>query len=282
MKFWKSCWYWKLIGILPLLIVTAYSTASQGQNFGSVHLLMGNPSNATTDTTNSDNFLMIKPQYALSYNNGKGTPNWVSWQLNESWLGPVDRCRNFSPDPTLPPNFLRIVTKNYTGSGFTRGHMTRSGDRTATSVDNCATFVMTNIVPQTEDLNAGPWLELENLSTNLVRQGKELYIIAGPSGRGGTGKNGFKTTIGGNKITVPTSTWKVVVVLDQPDLGLKGITKDTRVIAVNMPNRQGISNISWKSFAFTVDEIENLTGYDFLSNVPETIQDVIEARKDNQ
>jgi DNA/RNA endonuclease G (NUC1) len=53
----------------------------------SVHLALGNPSNAGK---NPDNYLMVKPQYALSYNNSKGTPNWVSWELNKSYLGGVD------------------------------------------------------------------------------------------------------------------------------------------------------------------------------------------------
>jgi len=53
----------------------------------SVHLTLGNPSDATEDVTNKDNFLMVKPQYALSYNDTKGGPNWVSWHLQASDIG---------------------------------------------------------------------------------------------------------------------------------------------------------------------------------------------------
>src|SRR5258707_53869 len=45
----------------------------------SPHLLLGNPSGATPDPANENNYLMPKPYYALSYNNSAGTPNWVSW-----------------------------------------------------------------------------------------------------------------------------------------------------------------------------------------------------------
>jgi endonuclease G len=65
----------------------------------SIHLTLENPSNAAA--TDPNNYLMVKPQYALSYNNSKGIPNWVSWQLNENWLGSVDRDDKFRPDPTL-------------------------------------------------------------------------------------------------------------------------------------------------------------------------------------
>ena len=48
---------------------------------------MGNPSNAVTSTSYPTNYLLVKSQYAVSYNNNTRIPNWVSWQLNSSWLG---------------------------------------------------------------------------------------------------------------------------------------------------------------------------------------------------
>jgi len=160
--------------------------------------------------------------------------------------------------------------------------MTRSGDRTANAIDNCATFLMTNIVPQTQENNEGPWLELENLAKDLALSGKELYIIAGPLGVGGTGLKGEKTQIGKNEVTVPASLWKIVVILDKPGIRMKGITAETRVIAVNMPNTLGIKASSYKEYLTTVDELEKLTGYDFLSDVPKEVQDEIEAKKDGE
>lgn len=272
---------WKWTGLLSCLLTIAVGSPSQARNYGSIHLLMGTPS-SSPDSQNRDDYLMIKPQYALSYNNSKGTANWVSWQLNATWIGTVDRCSSFRPDTTLPPTFVRVVPTDYSLSGFSRGHMTRSRDRSANQTDNCATFLMTNIVPQTQAQNEGPWLELENLSQALALAGKELYIIAGPTGEGATGLKGFKTRIGNDKVTVPTSTWKIIVVLDRPQLRLKGVTTQTRVIAVKMPNEVGIQAKSYKDYLTTVDELEKLTGYDFLSDVPKAVQDVIEARKDGE
>ena len=56
-----------------------------------IHLKYGNPSNANSKDTN--NYLLAKPQYTLSYNCQTGIPNWVSWQLDSGWLGSVDRKR---------------------------------------------------------------------------------------------------------------------------------------------------------------------------------------------
>lgn len=278
-KIRKQTYFW-IFSILIFSLIVIHSGVSQARNNGSIHLIMGTPSSATPDPTNEDDYLMLKRQYALSYNNSKRIANWVSWQLNQSWIGSVDRCSSFSPDPDLPKNFVAVRPNDYSGSGFSRGHMTRSGDRSANRTDNCATFFMTNILPQTQDNNGGPWLELENLSQDLARAGKELYIIAGGHGEGGTGTKGFATEIGKSKVSVPATLWKVVVVVDRPGLGNRGVTEKTRVIAVNMPNTTGIQRKSYKDYLTTVDELEKLTGYDFLSDVPEEIQKVIEAKKE--
>jgi endonuclease G len=248
----------------------------------SVHLLLGNPSNAVADVAKPDNYLMVKPQYALSYNRSKGTPNWVSWQLNSRWLGEAERQNNFRPDPQLPTGWYRVTPRDYTNSGFDRGHLMSSEDRGVTVEANAATFLMTNIIPQAPDNNQGPWVALEEYCRDLVRQGKELYIIAGGRGQGGVGKEGEMTTLAAGKVAVPASTWKVIVVLDKPGAGLKSITSNTRVIAVDMPNRQGIKRNSWQSFKTSVDQIEAKTQYDFLSSVPRSVQAVIEANVDSQ
>jgi hypothetical protein len=50
------------------------------------HLVMGNPSNAVAiaDAANENNYLMMKAEYALSYNRSRAIPNWTSWHLDSS------------------------------------------------------------------------------------------------------------------------------------------------------------------------------------------------------
>jgi endonuclease G, mitochondrial len=72
------------------------------------HLNLGNPSNATVNPANYDNYLMEKTQYALSYNRSRGTANWVSWHLSQAWRGPALRQNNFRSDPALPPGWERL------------------------------------------------------------------------------------------------------------------------------------------------------------------------------
>ena len=157
---------------------------------------------------------MVKPQFALSYNNSRGGPNWASWHLQASDIGTVSRG-DFHTDTSLPPGFIRITKANYNRTGFDRGHVVNSKDRTKNRTNNNATFNMTNILPQAPDNNQGPWVKLENFGRVLAEQGKELYIYAGAFGTGGTGKAGRKTKIAGGKVTVPKTFWKVMVVLPQ-------------------------------------------------------------------
>lgn len=247
----------------------------------SEHLSMGNPSNAVVDINQPTNYLMEKSQYALSYHRDKGRANWVSWHLDSSWMGSAARQDDFRSDTSLPAGWYRVLGTDYSGSGFDRGHYCPSADRTSTVADNSATFLMTNMMPQSPDNNQGPWADLEDYSRTLVNAGNELHIIMGGAGQGGTGSNGGITmTIAGGHVQVPAQTWKVILVQPQGTNDVARVTTSTRVIAVLMPNAQGIRTNLWEQYRVSVDEVEQLTGYDFFSNVPASIQAVIESSVD--
>lgn len=245
-----------------------------------IHIALGNPSDATDDPENKNNFLITKPQYVVSYNSAKGVPNWSSWHLDKSDIGKIPRLDAFRPDPALPKGFNVVVSSEYSlpkGTNglakYDQGHLCPSKDRTDTEANNCATFYMTNMIPQTPDLNRHVWQSLEEDSQTLALNGFELYIVAGGSG--------FIEQVGpAKKIAAPKWCWKIIVALPEGSNDLKRIDENTRVIAVNMPNKQGISKIPWQKYRVTVRDIEKATKFNFLSNVPQEIQDVIETRKD--
>lgn len=256
------------------------SPSPNGNPTGNINLLMGNPSQATNSPTNSENYLITRPQYALSYSKQKGTANWVSWELNAAWLGNTERADNFSPDHELPVEWERIKPSDYTGSGFDRGHLANSADRSRSEQDNIPTFLMTNIIPQAPDNNRGVWVELENYCRQLAKAGKQLFIVSGGYGQGGIGSKGLKATVGKGKVIVPAVTWKVILVLDKPNSGVAGVNKNTRTIAVIIPNKQGIEADPWQKYSTSVQEVEKLTGYKFFTNIPGNIKAVIDKKID--
>ena len=238
-------------------------------------LLLGNPSNATGDVANENNYLLIKPQYSLSYNRSRATANWVAWRLDSSWIGTAPRQDDFRPDPTLPAGWYQVTDSDYSGSGYDRGHMTPSGDRTRSIPDNSATFLMTNIIPQLPANNQGPWNGFEDYLRGLVQGGNEIYIVSGVVGNIGT--------IAQGKIVVPSATWKVVLILPNGDNDLQRINKQTRTIAIVVPNAPPLSQSApWRNFRKTVQQVEALTGYDFFSELPKNTQLIIERRRDLQ
>ncbi len=248
-----------------------------------VHLLLGNPSGATTDITTPDNYLLRKRQFALSYNNARGIANWVAWHMSPYWRGSASRQNDFRPDPELPEDFVAISTSDYSGYGFDRGHMCPSADRLRTKEDNSATFVMTNIMPQAPDLNQEPWRLLEQYCRDLVyREGKELYIYSGGYGLGGSGTQGYANRINQGRITVPERYWKVILVIDYDTDDLSRVTPETRVIAVDMPNNQTADNKDWWEYRVSVDALEAATGLDFFQPLADDIEETIEGVVDEK
>src|SRR5207244_125800 len=140
---------------------------------------LGLADGATTNLTNPDHYLSVKHQYALSYNGARRVPNWVSWELNRSWLGSVARQNDFRPDDTFPSAIPQAQLSDYLNSGWDRGHMCPSEDRTLTVADNQNTFYLTNMVPQADNVNGGPWEQLESYSRSLAISGKELFVLSG-------------------------------------------------------------------------------------------------------
>jgi endonuclease G len=238
-------------------------------------LLLGNPSDATTDIANENNYLMIKPQFSLSYNRSRATANWVAWRLDSSWIGTSGRQDDFRPDETLPAGWYRVLDTDYSNSGYDRGHMTPSGDRTRSVSDNSATFLMTNIVPQLAANNQGAWNDFENYLRSLAQGGQEIYIFSGVAGNIGT--------IAQGKIVVPAVTWKVVLILPNGTDDLQRIGKGTRAFGIIVPNQPPLSTTTpWRNFRVTVNEVEYLTGYDFFSEIPKNSQELIKRRRDRQ
>jgi DNA/RNA endonuclease G (NUC1) len=240
----------------------------------------GDPTAASP--SNPNDLLIVRPQYTLSYNESHGTPNWVSYELDaRQMVVGQDRCNCFTADPLLPAD-KQILTSDYTGSGFDRGHMARSFDRTAGNTDNAATFYLTNIVPQTADLNQGVWAQFENALGDSARSGRAVYIITGPWYDPSQPLRFVKNE---GKIAIPDRTWKLALI--GADLGGVPFTKGslatwddlagTTVLAVSMPNIVGVRNDPWQSYLTTVDDIEAATGYDFLSLLPLAFQSVVEG-----
>ena len=198
--------------------------------------------------------------YTVSHNPQWKIPNWVAYALTkEETQGSVPREDSFYPDPKVKGQ--PVVHRDYTHSGYDRGHMAPAADMKWSEQAMRESFYMTNICPQNQSLNRGDWNDLEELARDWARKYGVVYIACGPL----VGAN--YSTIGQNtQIAVPDAFYKVF-------LRRKG--DSWTAIGFVMPNQA--VNRPLMTYMQSIDEVEGLSGIDFFYQLPDSIEDLIEA-----
>jgi endonuclease G len=249
------------------------SDGSAGRVQNSEHVALGVPK----DGDPSDDYLLDEREFVVSYNARLNAPNWVAWRLESSDLGHASRSSGFRADARLPSAFYHVKDDDYVRSGYDRGHMCPSADRTRSADANLATFVLSNAHPQLHALNAGPWEDLENESREIARSGKDLYVVAGGLFDASPKRIG-RDPDPARRVAVPRASFKIAVVVDH-GAGLAGVTSDSPAIAVVMPNDRTAKDHRWRDYACTIRDVERASGYDFDGRVPRALQDAVETRR---
>ena len=241
----------------------------------SLQMQLGNPSEATADTNNHAHYLIQRAVEAIDYSDNLGEPVWASWDLTTNDIGGSGRTGSFYTDTNLPPNFNWVTADDYTDSGFDRGHLCPSADRTDTTNDNKQVFFMSNIMPQDSINNSGVWGTFESYC-RAQAQTNELLIICGPGGFGGARIN----TNG--PVFIPAFVWKIAVIVP-PGNGpaLSRITSATRVIALKIPNTDAATN-TWPNYVTSAAQIEVDTGFTFFTALPANVAVVLRNKVDGQ
>lgn len=197
--------------------------------------------------------------FTVSFNPENKTPNYVSWILHgRKTGGRVERSNKFWTDSDIEgcPD-----TRDYSRSGYDRGHMCPAGEQkwSAKAMHDC--FVMTNMCPQNHDLNTGAWNTLEEMERVWAKRDSAIVIVAGPIYDGNETE-----TIGRAKVRVPSAFFKVL---------LAPFASPMRAIGFVYPNMRCEGNM--QSYSTSVDEVEKITGLDFFFALPDDIEDDIEA-----
>jgi endonuclease G len=273
-----------------LILVLTFQNIALGKIEGIIGTspLNGNPNLiARIPKMTASEIIISRDQYVISYNKFNRAPNWVAWKLEVASMGGSGRTNNFQLDADLENYFTKsnskfqaVASDEYKGSCFDRGHQTPSADRTASLEDNEATFLMSNMVPQTPFLNRVIWERLESYTRNIVKNSaKRAYIISGPiydDNYGAIGPN--------NDIKIPTKEFKLIYFIDEQQIANEINIKNPS-IAVIMPNvlkdgskpdfSKGCRNfdvslgeslnetIDWQQYKTTLSEIESQSGIKF-------------------
>lgn len=204
--------------------------------------------------------------YTLAYDKKTKTPQWVAWELTkEETKGNHERTDKFLPDPNVEG--AKVVTTDYTGSGYDRGHMAPAGDMKWSKKAMEESFYMSNICPQIHHLNTGDWNELEANTRKWARRYGSVYVTCGPI------YNGSRRTqyIGKNRVKVPDAFFKVILIQSP---------KKTCALGFFFENEAGQRPLN--EYLVSVDYLEQTTGIDFFPSLPDELENTLEAETHNR
>lgn len=205
----------------------------------------------------------------------------------------------FHPDECVPTAYQvthnEYTTGKYTttvtnldGSNmtlFARGHICASEDRQTTEDQNYDTFITSNIHPQYQAHNAGLWQRMESKVQTWGYSGSfrdTLYVckgatianvnLNGNTVSGTISKSEVQNLFGVNitgTLTIPRY-WYMAV------LCLKNGTYKAMAYWTEQIN-SSCSTTTLQSCMISIDELERRTGIDFFCNLPDDIEDEVEA-----
>lgn len=204
--------------------------------------------------------------YDVGYSEQRNDPLWAAYTLRgDQDLHEVKRpkSKKFSQDNRVASG---ITHGDYTNSGYDRGHMAPSDaiGKWFGKTGQDATFVVTNICPQEHKMNDEVWGGLEAAEVYVFAdQFEQIWIICGPI----FGNN--PDTIG-NGVQVPESFFKIIVEDDE---------NQPEILAVIMEQDAAGTHHALKEYSddVTVDLIEEKTGLDFFSDLPDDVENAVES-----
>ncbi|MBM4163153.1 MAG: DNA/RNA non-specific endonuclease [Lentisphaerae bacterium] len=209
----------------------------------------------------TDVVILQKQTFMLGWSPSLRHAVWAAYRVSPTQT-PLDLMRpsSFSQD-TAARNAPRSA--DYARSGYDRGHLvpnhaiaSRFGKKAQVE-----TFLTSNIAPQRPALNQGPWADVERrIADDWPDRFGDIWVIVGtisPQQR--------QTLAAG--INIPTAFYQIVVARHADRV---------RAFAVVMPQR--ISRLARPRVTLaTIDEIEQLSGFDFLSALPDEEETALEA-----
>lgn len=197
--------------------------------------------------------------FALAFDERRHTPVWVGLELlRDETAGEVARSNRFWTDEDV---YGCATNEDYRNSGYDRGHMCPAADQKWSNQAMRDCFSFANMAPQDHALNSGAWSTLEKKERLWAARDSALVIVAGPIY---SSENPVK--IGPSGVAVPDAFFKVL---------LAPYLAEPRAIGFIYPNAQAPGNM--QDYSMSVDKVEEITGLDFFSNLPDDVEKKVES-----
>lgn len=210
--------------------------------------------------------------YSLEYNVEAHHSRWVCFSFDkETKKINTKRSDAWSWDPMVPAEF-EVYRSDFESSIFARGHLVASYDRVFSREANVQTFYYTNMSPQRHTLNEGIWQQMEQLVQGWGRSLKadEVLYVA----KGGTIQpDQIGTHKSNNKLVVPKYYWMALLKHNRDGWSAVGLLCEH-----SKPHK--VTRLF--NHALSIDELEEFTGLDFFFNLPDEVEERVEAIKPNE
>ncbi|WP_028305223.1 DNA/RNA non-specific endonuclease [Oceanospirillum maris] len=204
--------------------------------------------------------------FMVGYSDLRLNPMWSTYWLQE--LTDAQKQQGYKRPGQFSEDWRtvwRVKHQDYTRSGYDRGHLAPNYaiSRLYGKKAQVETFLMTNIVPQKPNLNRKIWQRLEEAAVDhFTKQFSRVAVITGPV---------FDQDIQrlDSWVEIPDGFYKIFV-------GINTQGKAESMLAFLMPQTvQG--NESLNAFVVSVDKVEEVTGYNFFSELDDQEEAKLES-----
>jgi endonuclease G len=193
------------------------------------------------------NKVLHKKAFDICYSCKYKEPLIVAYTLHKKLVNKNNFSRkflHFKPDYNLPTK-CRSYPKNYSRTGFDKGHLAPNASFDYNRTIQKETFLMSNIAPQKPQLNRKLWAKVERLERFLATKYEKVNVITGVCGSLGYIKN---------KVNIPAYWFKVIQI---PSI--------KKYIAFLAPNtNKGMSKAHLKKYKSSLKEIEAICNYSII------------------
>lgn len=222
--------------------------------------------------------------FTLCFDRAKRAALWVAYPLHRNYTVNESggRTNEWGYDPKLPTNVQPTLFSSYRGN-YDRGHQLPSADRLCSYEANAATFYFSNMTPQQAQFNQGLWANLETSVRNEMCS-DTLFVVTGCrfDGTRHSSIAASTTDRSGNTCPIPTHYYKLLLRTEKGNTGKKisEITSadDLRAIAIYIPHHYATSNTLQSDWFISVNELEQITGFDFFPMLPDEIEEQVEEQ----
>lgn len=208
---------------------------------------------------------IVRSIYTLSNNADTKFADWVAYNVTSETINGPTRSRYWKADPDLDSSDT-LEPGDYTDANAIletdRGHQVPLASFSNTD-DWAMLNYLSNITPQSSDLNQGPWVDLESAVRTMVSNGQDVYVVSGPL---------YEWTFGtlpeaDETHTIPSGYFKIVITDND------GWVEASAFIMEQSQSRSD----DFCDTEVTVDEVESRAGLDIMPSLASYKESAVEG-----